>query len=36
MNFKKIREWQQKLEEEFKMIDTSIRYAHEVLTFDDI
>ncbi|MBX4267144.1 plasmid mobilization relaxosome protein MobC [Clostridium estertheticum] len=34
--FKKIREWQQKLEEEFKIIDTSIRYAHEVFTFDDI
>jgi len=33
---KEIREWQRKLEEEFKIIDTSIRYAHEVFTFDDI
>lgn len=33
---KKIREWQNKLEKEFKMIDTSIKYANEVLTFDDI
>jgi Bacterial mobilisation protein (MobC) len=32
----KIRDWQSKLEEEFKMIDTSIKYSHEVLTFDDI
>lgn len=34
--FKKIRECQRKLEEEFNMIDTSIKYAYEVLTFDDI
>lgn len=34
--FKKIREWQRKLEEEFNMIDSSIKYAHKVLTFDDI
>ncbi len=33
---KKIREWQSKLEEEFEMIDTSIKCAGEVLTFDDI
>lgn len=33
---KKMREWQRKLEDEFNMIDTSIKYAHEVLTFDDI
>lgn len=32
----KVREWQSKLEEEFKMIDTSIKCAGEVLTFDDI
>ena len=32
----KIRQWQNKLEKEFNMIDTSIKYAHEVLTFDDI
>lgn len=33
---KKIREWQSKLEEEFEMIDTSIKCANKVLTFDDI
>ena len=33
---KKIREWQSKLEEEFNMLDTSIKYTNEVLTFDDI
>lgn len=34
--FKKIREWQNKLEKEFEMIDTSIKYTNEILTFDDI
>lgn len=34
--FKKIREWQNELEQQFKMIDTSIKYTNEVLTFDDI
>ena len=34
--FKRIREWQSKLEEEFEMLDTSIKYTNEVLTFDDI
>lgn len=33
---KKIREWQSKLEEEFEMIDTSIKCANKLLTFDDI
>ncbi|HBJ1645861.1 TPA: plasmid mobilization relaxosome protein MobC [Clostridium botulinum] len=36
MEFKNIREWQRKLEEEFKMIDTSIKYTNEILTFDNI
>lgn len=34
--FRKIRGWQSKLDKEFKMIDTSIKYTNEVLTFDDI
>lgn len=34
--FKKIREWQRKLEEEFKQLDTSIKYTNKILTFDDI
>lgn len=32
----KMREWQRKLEDEFNMMDTSIKYAHEILTFDDV
>lgn len=34
--FKKIREWQRELEEQFKMIDTSIKYTNEVISFDNI
>lgn len=33
---KKIREWQSKLEHEFKTIDTSIKCFNDILTFDDI
>ncbi len=33
---KKIRDWQAELEEEFKMLDSSIKYLHEIVNFDDI